>query len=327
MTYGTILHILGGTKHDNAYEAGMTDLWPATKEEAEEQGGALEADYLRRLGERVREARARRGMARKILAKDSGVSERYLAQIESGQGNVSILLLRQLARAFDMPLESLVRDGPEPSVDLLHMVEFLRRMPAAKLEQARRLLLENLGEIDPALRRRRIALIGLRGAGKSTLGRLLAERLDVPFIELDREIEAESGLTLTALFDLYGQPGFRRMERQCLDRILRQNPRFVLATGGSLVSEAATFERLLAGCFTVWLRANPAEHMGRVVAQGDMRPMRDNREAMADLERILSVREPLYAKADAQVDTTGTDLEGALERLLWAVHAPAMAVQ
>jgi len=282
-------------------------------------GGSI--DFLQRLGDRVKEERARRGMTRKILARDSGVSERYLAQLETGQGNISILLLRELARALDLPLEALVREGPEPSVDFIHVVEFLRGLEAEELTEARRLLVSRFGGVDPAARRDRIALIGLRGAGKSTLGRLLAERLEVPFIELDREIEKSSGLTLSEIFDLYGQAGFRRQERRALDRVLESHPRFVLAAGGSIVAEAATFAELLVTCFTVWIRARPAEHMARVIAQGDMRPMADNREAMADLERILAGREALYARADAQVDTAGHSVEEALEALAAAVEA------
>jgi XRE family transcriptional regulator, aerobic/anaerobic benzoate catabolism transcriptional regulator len=265
---------------------------------------ATESDYLKLLGERVRETRARRGMTRKLLARDSGVSERYLAQLESGQGNVSILLLRQIAKALDMPLDALVLQGPEPPVDLVHMTEFLRRLPGAELAEARRVLVQHFGGVDLEARRGRIALIGLRGAGKSTLGSMLAERLEVPFLELDRLIEQESGVTLSAIFDLYGQSGFRRLERRCLDQVIARYPRFVLATGGSLVSEPATFERLLTMCLTVWLRATPEEHMQRVIAQGDMRPMADNRESMTDLKRILEVREPLYRKADVTIDTS-----------------------
>jgi XRE family aerobic/anaerobic benzoate catabolism transcriptional regulator len=274
-----------------------------------------ESDYLRLLGERVRETRARRGMTRKILARDSGVSERYLAQLETGQGNVSILLLRQIAQALDTPLQALVLDGPEPPVDLVHTTEFLRRLPATELVQARRVLVEHFGGVDLEARRGRIALIGLRGAGKSTLGAMLANRIEAPFLELDRLIEQESGVSLSVIFDLYGQSGFRRLERRVLDQVIERYPRFVLATGGSLVSEPATFERLLTMCFTVWLRATPEEHMQRVIAQGDMRPMADNRESMADLRRILEVREPLYRKADATINTSGCSVEESLEAL------------
>ena len=279
--------------------------------------------FLKLLGDRVREARARRGMTRKILARDSGVSERYLAQLETGQGNVSILLLRDIARALDIPLEALIYDGPEPPIDLVHTTEFLRRLAPDDMAQARNLLVEHFGGIDLAARRGRIALIGLRGAGKSTLGALLAERLEVPFLELDRLIEQESGVSLSAIFDLYGQSGFRRLERRCLDDVIERFPRFVLATGGSLVSEPATFERLLTMCYTVWLRATPEDHMQRVIAQGDMRPMADNRESMADLQRILAVREPLYSKADLSVDTSRETLEAATAMILQAVLSAA----
>jgi XRE family aerobic/anaerobic benzoate catabolism transcriptional regulator len=276
---------------------------------------AAESEYLKLLGERVRETRARRGMTRKLLARDSGVSERYLAQLETGQGNISILLLRQIATALDIPLEALVLEGPEPPVDLVHTTEFLRRLPAAELVEARRLLVQHFGGVDLEARRGRIALIGLRGAGKSTLGAMLADRLEVPFLELDRLIEQESGVSLSAIFDLYGQSGFRRLERRCLDQVIERHPRFVLATGGSLVSEPATFERLLTMCFTVWLRATPEEHMQRVIAQGDMRPMADNRESMSDLKRILEVREPLYRKADVTIETSGAPAEESVQVL------------
>jgi XRE family transcriptional regulator, aerobic/anaerobic benzoate catabolism transcriptional regulator len=283
-------------------------------------GPGPESEYLRLVGERVREMRARRGMTRKILARDSGVSERYLAQLESGQGNISILLLRQIAQALDTPVQALVLDGPEPPVDLVHTTEFLRRLPAAELVEARRLLVEHFGGVDLHARRGRIALVGLRGAGKSTLGAMLADRVEAPFLELDRLIEQESGVSLSVIFDLYGQSGFRRLERRVLDQVIERYPRFVLATGGSLVSEPATFERLLTMCFTVWLRATPEEHMQRVIAQGDMRPMADNRESMSDLRRILDVREPLYRKADATVDTSSGSTEEGVEMLQQAIR-------
>ncbi|MBV9407326.1 MAG: helix-turn-helix domain-containing protein, partial [Candidatus Eremiobacteraeota bacterium] len=170
-------------------------------------GDEGDAAFLTALGERVRELRARRGMTRKILAKDSGVSERYLAQLEGGQGNASLLILRQLARALDVPLTALVSDTPEPPVELTHAVELLRRLPADRLAEARTLLTERFGEVDATARTARIALIGLRGAGKTTLGTRLAEHLGVPFVELDREIERESGVSLATIFDFYGQAG------------------------------------------------------------------------------------------------------------------------
>ncbi len=281
------------------------------------------AAFLAALGDRVRELRARRGMTRKILARDSGVSERYLAQLEGGHGNASLLILRQVARALDVPLEALVTATPDAPPGLAHATELLRRLPPDKLGEARALLQKTFGEDDAEARSRRIALIGLRGAGKTTLGAALAERLGVPFLELDREIERDSGVSLATIFDFYGQAGFRRMERRCLDRVIEEHPRFVLATGGSIVSEPSTFERLLSTCWTVWLTAAPAEHMERVVAQGDMRPMAGNRESMHDLQRILTGREPLYRRADAEVDTSGKTVTGSLEALLAAVPPPS----
>ena len=281
--------------------------------------------FLAALADRVRELRARRGMTRKILARDSGVSERYLAQLESGHGNASLSILRRLARALDVPIEAMISDAPEPPVELTRTIELLRRLAPEQLSEARGFLVNAFGDAEIEGRSRRIALIGLRGAGKTTLGRLLAERLGVPFLELDREIERESGVSLATIFDFYGQAGFRRMERRCLDRVIDDYPAFVLATGGSIVSEASTFERLLAACWTIWLRATPAEHMERVVAQGDMRPMSGNRESMADLQRILAGREPLYRRADAEVDTSGAPVAETLGRLLTAIPAPPAA--
>ena len=283
------------------------------------RGANAERAYLAALGERVREIRARRGMTRKILAHDSGLSLRYLAQLEGGQGNVSVLLLRQVAAALDTPLDELVRDGPEPPLELAHALQLLRRLEPDELGAAHRLLSERFGGTGDADRRHRIALIGLRGAGKSTLGRLLAERIDAPFIELDKEVEAAAGAPLAAIFELYGQPAFRRLERRCLAQLIDEHPRAVIATGGGLVSDPATFERLLSSCFTVWVRASPAEHMARVIAQGDMRPMADNREAMADLQRILKGRDSLYGKADAEVDTTGRSIDESLAQLVTAI--------
>jgi XRE family transcriptional regulator, aerobic/anaerobic benzoate catabolism transcriptional regulator len=296
----------------------MTQAVPSAADP--DASAAAEQVYLGALGVRVREIRARRGMTRKILARDSGVSERYLAQLESGQGNISILLLRQLAEALDTPLPALVVEGHDPSIEFVHSVELLRSLPESDLQEAHQLLIEKFGGVALGDRCNRIALVGLRGAGKSTLGKRLAERLGCPFIELDKEIENEAGAPLNAIFDLYGQPAFRRLERRCLERIIDQNRRAVIATGGGLVSDGATFERLLANCYTVWIRASPAEHMGRVVAQGDMRPMSDSREAMADLQQILRTRDPLYRRADAQVDTSQASIEESLAQLEAAIR-------
>ena len=280
---------------------------------------AGEAAYLRALGERIREARARRGMTRKILARDSEVSERYLAQLEAGQGNISIALLRQVAQAMGLPLTDLVREEPDRPVELTLLIQTLSRLGPKELAQARRLLSETFGAAVESERRHRIALIGLRGAGKSTLGARLAKALDAPFIELDREIERESGTSLGVIFDLYGQSAYRRYERRALEAVIERHDRAVIATGGSIVSEPATFDLLLSACFTVWLTASPEEHMSRVMAQGDTRPMADNEAAMEDLRRILAGRHTLYAKADAVVDTAGKTIEQSLAELRSAV--------
>jgi XRE family aerobic/anaerobic benzoate catabolism transcriptional regulator len=278
--------------------------------------------YLRRLGERVRTLRNQRGMTRKALAQHADVSERYLAQLEAGLGNGSIVLLRRIARAIGLPVTQLVHEGEEPVLDLVLLTQFLERLAPPALAEARELLLRHFSEPSDDVRRRRIALIGLRGGGKSTLGRLLAERLGIPFIELDREIERHSGTTLSEIFDMFGQETFRRAEREALDDVLRQHPDFVMATSGSIVTEPGTLELLLASCFTVWVRADPEEHMNRVMAQGDMRPMANSARAMEDLISILRSREPLYAKAELTLSTTGKSPEQNLAELLRIVAVP-----
>jgi len=288
-------------------------------EGGKDQADGGEAAYLRLLGDRIRDARARRGMTRKILARDSKVSERYLAQLEAGQGNISIALLRQVAHAMGLPLADLVREEPDRPVELTLLIQTLARLQAKDLVQARRLLAETFGAAVASERRHRIALIGLRGAGKSTLGARLAKAMGVPFIELDREIERESGTSLSEVFDLLGQAAYRRYERRALETVIERHDRAVIATGGSIVSEPATFDLLLSACFTVWLTAAPEEHMSRVVAQGDHRPMAENDEAMEDLRRILAGRNALYAKADVTVDTAGKTPEQSLRELKAAV--------
>lgn len=279
---------------------------------------------LRLLGDRVREARARRGMTRRTLARDSGVSERYLAQLETGQGNISVLLLMKIAQSLSVPLTDLMREANGRDVELTLIEQFLKRLPPHRLAEVRSQLVRDFGSTDTD-RLRRIALIGLRGAGKSSLGSRLARDLGCGFVELDREIETEAGTSLSEIFLLYGQAGYRRYERRCLERVLEHNDRAVIATGGSIVSEPGTYDLLLSTCYTVWLRAAPEEHMARVVAQGDTRPMAGNQEAMDDLRRILDGRAALYGQADAIVDTTGKAIEQSLAELKRAAGAETNA--
>lgn len=296
---------------------GATDLRAASRLAPHADAG--EQAFLALLGERVREARTRRGMTRKDLARDSGVSERYLAQLESGEGNASVLVLRQIGAALGAPLTELLREDSEPA-EMALIRQFLARLPRQRLARAREFLLREFGGQDAA-RRRQIALIGLRGAGKSTLGEALAAELKVPFIELDREIEREAGTGLSEIFLLYGQQGYRRYERRCLEKTLECHKRCVIATGGSIVSEPATYDLLLSACFTVWLKAQPEEHMARVVAQGDTRPMEGNQQAMDDLRRILDSRSMLYAQANATVDTSGHSMRQSLKDLKRTIQA------
>jgi len=264
--------------------------------------------------------RHRLALTRKELAEVSGISERHLAQLESGTGNISVLLLAKLAVALRVSLVELFRVSASTDTELDAIHDMLARLPLETVRQMRQHLSQQFAD---TLRRRRhrIALIGLRGAGKSTLGGALAKRLHVPFVELDREVEREAGISLNEIFMLYGQGGFRRYERQCLDRILHEHESVVIATGGSLVTESGTYEALLAQCFTVWLSADPEEHMARVRAQGDLRPMAGNEQAMRDLKRLLEARDALYRRADAQVDTSGRSVDACLKKLVEVVKS------
>ena len=274
---------------------------------------------LASIGRRVREGRERRGMARKILSQNSNVSERYLAHLEAGEANASVLILRSVARALGMPLTELV-DPQESSVEQRLIRRFLDHLPERQLEDVVFRLMRDFGP-EAAARKRRVALVGLRGAGKTTMGSALADALHLPFVELDREIERDAGISLSEVFSLYGQTGYRRIERRCLERVIQGTREIVMAVGGGIVSEPETYNLLLVNCFTVWIKASPAEHMARVVAQGDFRPMQDSAEAMEDLNRILDARDPLYRKADVTVDTVGERPEQSLAKLRQAVSA------
>jgi XRE family transcriptional regulator, aerobic/anaerobic benzoate catabolism transcriptional regulator len=287
--------------------------------ETTRSGGDRSAQYLKLLGARVRDARARHGMTRRMLAHDSGVSERYLAQLESGRGNLSIVLLRRVAAAIDVPLTELVSEEL-PSVEYALIAERLRRLKPAALTEAAAILAQRFG--DMAARLDRIALVGLRGAGKSTLGAQLAQRLGWQFVELSREIEREAAVSVNEIFDLWGQAAYRRYELRALERVVRTRSRVVIATGGGLVSELATFERLLEACYTIWLQASPHDYWQRVLRQGDYRVSAgiDVKQAMADMRRILSQREALYGKADSRLDTGGKTAAQSLRELVALVR-------
>ncbi len=276
---------------------------------------------LAELGGRVRAWRARRGMTRKALAADSGLSERFLADVESGKGNVSINSLEAAAHALNITVIDLLQDAPRPA--LARTQALLGRLDDAQLDQAYALLGSSFGLEDAQGREQRVALMGLRGAGKSTLGAQLAAERGVPFIELAREIEREAGTSMNEILLLHGQAGYRRYERRALLRIAEEHPDgVVMTTGGSIVSERETFDLLQSRFYCVWLKASPEEHMARVVAQGDMRPFNAsgaNHEALDDLRRILSSREALYARADAVVDTAARTLKQSMTDLKRAV--------
>ncbi|WP_245591349.1 helix-turn-helix transcriptional regulator [Derxia gummosa] len=301
----------------------------STPAQPEADGGASRpADdrepFLVALGERVKLLRSRRGMPRRVLAETADVSERHLANLETGLGNVSVLVLRQVAQALECPIAELLGDETTASAEWLLIRDLLHGRDEAGLRRAREALTELFAEPSPKARRAsRIALVGLRGAGKSTLGARLAQALGWPFIELSREIERIAGCAPSEIHALYGANAYRRYERRALEEVIELHPEAVIATPGGLVSEAATFNLLLSHCFTLWLRASPEEHMSRVIAQGDLRPMANNAQAMEDLKLILAGREPFYAKADLSFDTSGRTTEEAFAGLEAALR-PAL---
>ncbi len=281
--------------------------------------------YLVELGQRVRAMRAVRGMSRKVLAQESGVSERYIAQLESGLGNVSIMLLRRVADATGAPLEDLVAEPARQPKDWPLIRELLRQASPDMLRDVKALLsgqsVDRPAPAQPQPAVDRVALIGLRGAGKSTLGRLAAEKLGWRFVELNKEIEREAGFSITEIFSIYGQDGYRRHEQAALERIISEPGAVILATGGGIVSEPVTFERLLSNFFTVWVKASPGEHMSRVRKQGDLRPMGADKAAMSELITILQSREPLYARARISIDTSGASVDQSLLALTRTIQS------
>lgn len=288
---------------------------------------------LAELGARVRAWRARRGVTRKQLAADSGLSERFLADVEGGKGNVSINSLEAAARALNITILDLLQDSPRPALARVHGL--VGRLDDAQLDHAHTLLASTFGLADAKGRDQRIALVGLRGAGKTTLGSQLATQRGVPFVELDREIEREAGTSMNEILLLHGQAGYRRYERRALLRIAEEHAEgVVMTTGGSIVSERETFDLLQSHFYCVWVKASPEEHMSRVVAQGDMRPFTaahgENamNEALEDIKRILASREALYARADAVVDTAARSARQSLKDLERAVPArPPVALE
>jgi len=273
-----------------------------------------DGDFLVFLGKRVRQLRSVRGTTRKMVAREADVSERHLAQLESGEGNVSIVLLRRIAAALNVSLVELFAPEAEEPAEKQMIQRFLERLPNHRLEEVVLRLMRDFSPGEKA-RRQRIALIGLRGAGKSTLGAKLAEERALPFIETDREIEKDAGMPLAEIFALYGQSGYRAIEKRTLERVLNENERAVLSVGGGVVSEKETFDHLLSNCYTVWIKAQPEEYMRRVMAQGDFRAMAGHEHAMEDLRRILEAREPLYRQADMELDTSGNSVEESFSKL------------
>src|SRR5215467_2784341 len=281
---------------------------------------SAESDFLLSLGKRVREYRNRRGMTRKQVSQEADVSERHIAQLESGEGNISVVLLQRIAEALNVPLASLFTPQSEEPAEKRLIQRFLERLPQHRLEDVVFQLMRDFGHEEKG-RRKRIALIGMRGAGKSTLGAKLAAETGQRFVELDSEIEKETGMPLGEIFSLYGQSGFRAIERRTLEKVLKQNESAVISVGGGVVSEKETVDFLLSHCYTVWIKARPEEHMSRVMAQGDFRPMAANDQAMDDLRRILEARKALYGKADLVLDTSGASVEESFAKLKAALKA------
>ncbi len=271
------------------------------------------ASLIRRVGERVRQARERKGIPRRVLSEVSGVSPRYLAQLEAGEGNISIGLLQRVALALDLRIEWVTGEDDPWASDAGRVADLYRQAGSDVQRSVMRLL---SAEPQQARRARRICLVGLRGAGKSTLGDLAGRALDVPFVELNREIEDHSGMPVSEVMALYGQEGYRQLEAQAVDRIICTYDAMILAVGGGIVVEPETYGALLNNFHTVWVRTSPEEHMARVRAQGDERPMAGNPEAMEQLRAILTSREALYARAEAQLDTSEMSVEQSVSELL-----------
>ncbi len=279
-------------------------------------GSAAATKFLAAIGQEVRRHRAKRGMTRRQLAQASETSERYLAQIEGGAGNPSASVLRAIAQALDLPAAALLPESGARAAALGTMLDLLAQVPEGELPALAKEIEARVARPGGADRARRIALVGLRGAGKSTLGRMLAQHLGWPLIELDRLIEEEYGARIPDLIEMAGTATFRRHERSALDRVITTHEAAVITTAGGIVSNQETYALLLRRTHTVWIKARPEDHMSRVMAQGDFRPMAQNREAMADLVAILEARRADYARAKVELDTSGDAVELSFTKLV-----------
>ena len=278
--------------------------------------GRAASGFLSDLGREVRRGRAKRGMTRRQLAQASQTSERYLAQIESGAGNPSVTVLRAIAQALDIPAANLLGEPVAHNGARTALLDLVARLPDQSLAELTQLIEARFLPSEHADRARRIALVGLRGAGKSTLGRMLARHLGWPFIELDRVVEQDYGASIPDMIEMAGTATFRRHERAALARVIAEHEAAVITTAGGIVSDRESYALLLRRSYTIWIKARPEEHMSRVMAQGDFRPMAQNREAMADLVAILDARGPDYARAQAELDTSGEAVEQSFAKLL-----------
>jgi len=278
--------------------------------------GRAAAGFLAALGREVRRSRAKRGMTRRQLAQASHTSERYLAQIESGTGNPSVTVLRAIAQALDIPAGNLLGEAAVQSGARAALLDVVAQLPDQSLAELTELIETRFLPSERADRARRIALVGLRGAGKSTLGRMLARHLGWPLIELDRVVEQDYGASIPDMIEIAGTATFRRHERAALARVIAEHNTAVITTAGGIVSDRESYALLLRRSHTIWIKARPEEHMSRVMAQGDFRPMAQNREAMADLVAILDARGPDYARAQTQLDTSGETVEQSFAKLM-----------
>jgi XRE family transcriptional regulator, aerobic/anaerobic benzoate catabolism transcriptional regulator len=289
---------------------------PQKLDAAAQSEGPYAAAFLAAIGREVRRHRAKRGMTRRQLAEASATSERYLAQIESGAGNPSVSVLRAIAQALDLPATALLPEQGARPAELGAILDLLAQVPEKELPALVKEIEARVALRAGADRAQRIALVGLRGAGKSTLGRMLAQHLGWPFIELDRRVEEDYGASIPDLIEMAGTATFRRQERSALERVTAENDAAIITTAGGIVSNPETYALLLRHAHTIWIKARPEEHMSRVMAQGDFRPMAQNRQAMADLVAILEARRADYARAQAEVDTSGEAVEQSFAKLL-----------